>query len=174
MQPKRSVIAAATVLALLAIATGTYLKVSRDGEAARAGISGTWERTPDGWFGENLDDPVHPGGPMDLKAPYARAYAELKQKQAAANAAGTPLATTSAKCLPEGMPTMMAALFPIQIIHDDRQVVVLGEYLQQVRRILLDQPMPAVEDMDPTYQGYSRGRWKAASSSWKPGASART
>ena len=57
----------------------------------RPDISGTWERTPDDWFGENPDDPVHPGGPMDLKEPYASEYAALKKKQAAANEAGTPL-----------------------------------------------------------------------------------
>ena len=126
----------------------------------RPDISGTWERTPDDWFGEDPDDPVHPGGPMDLKEPYASEYAALKKRQAAANEAGTPLATTSAKCLPEGMPVLMAALFPIQIIHDDKQVVVLGEYLQQVRRIILNEAMPAKETLDPAYQGHSRGHWE--------------
>ncbi|MBK5395500.1 hypothetical protein JFU47_01895 [Pseudomonas sp. TH39(2020)] len=126
----------------------------------RPDISGTWERTPDDWFGENPDDPVHPGGPMDLKAPYADEYVELKKKEAVANEAGTPLATTSSRCLPEGMPTLMAALFPIQIIHDDKQVIVLGEYLQQVRRILLNEAMPPKEKLDPKYQGHSRGHWE--------------
>jgi hypothetical protein len=58
------------------------------------------------------------------------------------------------------MPTLMAALFPIQIIHDDKQVVVLGEYLQQVRRIILNEAMPAKETLDPVYQGHSRGHWE--------------
>ncbi|WP_445289316.1 hypothetical protein [Variovorax atrisoli] len=163
MKLKRSLIAAAILLILLAIAIGTYIKSTESaggGGATHPDISGTWERTPDDWFGENPDDPVHPGGPMDLKEPYAKAYAELKKKQAAANQAGTPLATTSAKCLPEGMPTLMAALFPIQIIHDDKQIIVLGEYLQQVRRILLNEPMPAKEELDPAYQGHSRGHWE--------------
>jgi len=132
---------------------------SQRSAAAKPDISGTWERTPDDWFGENPDDPVLPGGPMPLKEPYATQYTELKKKQAAANEAGTPLATTSARCLPEGMPTLMAALFPIQIIHDDKQVVVLGEYLQQVRRIFLNEKMP--KDMpDPVYQGHSYGHWE--------------
>lgn len=126
----------------------------------RPDVSGTWERTPDDWFGENPDDPVHPGGPMNLKAPYAKQYAELKKRQAAANEAGTPLATTSSMCLPEGMPVMMAALFPIEIIHDDKQVIVLGEYLQQVRRIILNEPNPPLQELDPSYQGYSRGHWE--------------
>ncbi|MGD8216991.1 hypothetical protein [Pseudomonas thivervalensis] len=162
MKPTRTLSAATIFLGvvLVTVAGMGSAATSKSQNNPRPDISGTWERTPDDWFGENPDDPVHPGGPMDLKQPYAREYAELKKKQAAANEAGTPLATTSSKCLPEGMPTMMAALFPIQIIHDDKQVIVLGEYLQQVRRILLNQAMPPKEKLDPKYQGHSRGHWE--------------
>ncbi|SDB59539.1 hypothetical protein [Pseudomonas sp. NFACC13-1] len=158
MKPTRT-LSAATIFLGVVLATGAGA-TSKTQNNTRPDISGTWERTPDDWFGENPDDPVHPGGPMDLKEPYANEYAALKKKQAAANEAGTPLATTSSRCLPEGMPTMMAALFPIQIIHDDKQVIVLGEYLQQVRRILLNQAMPPKEKLDPKYQGHSRGHWE--------------
>ncbi|MFS2068162.1 hypothetical protein ACEN9D_05335 [Pseudomonas sp. CT11-2] len=150
----------ALVAGMCNAATPTKPQNDKHNIGTRPDISGTWERTPDDWFGENPDDPVHPGGPMDLKAPYADEYAALKKRQAVANEAGTPLATTSSRCLPEGMPTLMAALFPIQIIHDDKQVIVLGEYLQQVRRILLNQAMPAKEKLDPKYQGHSRGHWE--------------
>lgn len=162
MKPTRT-LSAATIFLGVVLATGVGVcnaATSKTQNNTRPDISGTWERTPDDWFGENPDDPVHPGGPMDLKEAYASEYAALKKKQAAANEAGTPLATTSSRCLPEGMPTMMAALFPIQIIHDDKQVIVLGEYLQQVRRILLNQAMPPKEKLDPKYQGHSRGHWE--------------
>ena len=150
----------ATLAGLSNAATPAKAPADTHSVAARPDISGTWERTPDDWFGENPDDPVHPGGPMDLKAPYAEQYVALKKKEAAANEAGTPIATTSSKCLPEGMPVMMAGLFPIQIIHDDKNVVILGEYLQQVRRIILNQPMPPIAKLDPLYQGHSRGHWE--------------
>jgi hypothetical protein len=153
-------IALVTVAGMCNAATPSKPLSDKHSVSARPDISGTWERTPDDWFGENPDNPVHPGGPMDLKAPYADEYVALKKKEAVANEAGTPLATTSSRCLPEGMPTMMAALFPIQIIHDDKQVIVLGEYLQQVRRILLNEAMPAKETLDPKYQGHSRGHWE--------------
>lgn len=163
MNSKQRLLAAAIPLAVLLTGVGTYIGTTRStpGDTPPGpDISGTWERTPDDWFGENPDDPVLPGGPMDLKEPYASDYVDLKKRQAAANEAGKPLATTSARCLPEGMPVLMAALFPIQIIHDDHQVVILGEYLQQVRRILLNEPMPAPRELDPSYQGHSRGRWE--------------
>jgi len=168
MKPARTANAAMLVLSVVLVtfaglsnaATAAKTQADKHSAATRPDISGTWERTPDDWFGENPDDPVHPGGPMDLKAPYDTEYAELKKKEAVANAAGTPSATTSSKCLPEGMPTMMAALFPIQIIRDDKQVIILGEYLQQVRRILLNQAMPPTDELDPKYQGHSRGHWE--------------
>ena len=167
MKPTRTLNTATFFLGLALVTAASVCSAATPPKAqaakhpgTRPDISGTWERTPDDWFGENPDDPVHPGGPMDLKAPYAEQYAELKKKEAVANEAGTPIATTSSRCLPEGMPTMMAALFPIQIIHDDKQVVVLGEYLQQVRRIILNQPMPPKEKLDPIYQGHSRGHWE--------------
>lgn len=160
--PRR--LAGIALLALLALVGAGVLMATLHESNARAspapGISGTWERTPDDWFGEDPDNPVLPGGPMDMKEPYGSEYTDLKKRQAEANEAGRPLATTSAKCLPEGMPTLMAALFPIQIVQDGKQVLVLGEYLQQVRRILLDEPMPAMDELDPAYQGHSRGRWE--------------
>ncbi|XDF37072.1 hypothetical protein RBH89_08475 [Paracidovorax avenae] len=162
MKPTRRFGTAVIAVLILASAIGAYVAATPGaGHAAppRPDIDGTWERTPDDWFGKNPDDPVMPGGPMDMKEPYASQYADLKKRQAAANEAGKPLATTSARCLPEGMPVMMAALFPIEIIHDEKQVVVLGEYLQQVRRIILNEPMPPDTELEPMYQGHSRGRW---------------
>lgn len=150
----------ALLIAVAALVAFVASERGRPAEAQKPDISGTWERTPDDWFGEDPDNPVLPGGKIDLKEPFLSEYETLKKRQAEANEAGTPLATTSSKCLPEGMPTLMAALFPIEIIHDNKQVVVLGEYLQQVRRILLTEPMPPKDKLEATFQGQSRGRWE--------------
>jgi hypothetical protein len=128
--------------------------------AQKPDISGTWERTPDDWFGEDPDKPVLPGGKVPLKPEYAAKWEALKKKQAEADAAGKPLATTSSQCLPEGMPTMMTALFPIEIIHNDKEVVVLGEYLQQVRRIWIGATLSPIAEIQPTFQGQSVGSWE--------------
>ncbi|MFV3015034.1 hypothetical protein ACM9HO_04920, partial [Pseudomonas sp. KHB2.9] len=61
----------ATFAGMSSAATASKTQTDRHSVATRPDISGTWERTPDDWFGENPDDPVHPGGPMDLKASYA-------------------------------------------------------------------------------------------------------
>lgn len=125
-----------------------------------ADISGTWERTPENWYGDNPDAPVLPGGKIALREPYATQYQQLKQKQERANQAGTPIGTTSSRCLPEGMPTLMAGLFPLEILQGSKDVVVLGEYLQQVRRIWLGAKMPAKEQIQPSFNGQSVGHWE--------------
>jgi hypothetical protein len=150
------------VLLLVVIAVGALLASKRRHEDAPGtpSIAGTWERTPDDWFGKNPDSPDLPGGKAPLKEPFASQYEALKKKLHAASEAGTPIATTSSRCLPEGMPTVMAALFPIEIIHDATRVVVLGEYLQQIRRIRLDDKMPSRDDLQPSFHGTSVGRWE--------------
>ncbi|HEX7688262.1 MAG TPA: hypothetical protein VF453_11175 [Burkholderiaceae bacterium] len=145
--------------AALAIAAATVNLPSAEA-ASGTDISGTWERTPENWYGDNPDAPVLPGGPVKLKEPYATQYRELKESQEKANKAGTPIATTSARCLPEGMPTLMAGLFPLEILQSSRDVVVLGEYLQQVRRIWLGAKMPAPEQIQPSFNGQSVGHWE--------------
>jgi hypothetical protein len=147
--------ALAPIAILLTLTSGHGLAA-----APGADIGGTWERTPENWYGDNPDAPVLPGGKIALKEPYATQYAALKQKQAAANEAGTPIGTTSSRCLPEGMPTLMAGLFPLEILQGSRDVVVLGEYLQQVRRIWLGERLPPIEQVQPSFNGQSVGHWE--------------
>lgn len=122
-------------------------------------ISGTWERYPENWYGADPDHPQLPGGPFDLKQPYADQYAERKKKEGAADAAGSPLVNASSRCLPEGMPTIMAAIYPIQIVQAKDQVIVLAEFLAQTRRIWLNVPLPAPDDISPSYNGQAVGHW---------------
>lgn len=122
-------------------------------------ITGTWERYPDDWAGEDADNPQPPGGPYPLKEPYAGAYAELQRKKAAADVAGEPIGNASTRCLPEGMPTIMAGIYPIQIAESPGQVIVLAEFLTQTRRIWLDEKMPPSDEISPSYNGHSVGHW---------------
>jgi hypothetical protein len=123
-------------------------------------ITGTWERYPDDWAGPDPDNPRPPGGAFDLQQPYAAAYAKLQERKAAADAAGAPLINASTRCLPEGMPTIMEAIYPIQIVQSSGQVIVLAEFLTQTRRIWLDEKMPPPEDISPSYNGQSVGHWE--------------
>ncbi|WP_300538122.1 hypothetical protein [Sphingosinicella sp.] len=128
----------------------------------RPDITGVWELYPDPFGGtENtvIELTAPEGGPK-LREPYATQWKERVKRREAALKAGTPLADRSTLCLPEGMPLIMGAIFPIQILQSPGQVTVLAEFLTQTRRIHLDKTMPALEDIPPYYYGYSVGHWE--------------
>jgi len=95
-----------------------------------------------------------------LKPQYLKEWQAKNQAAREADAKGTPLATNATLCLPEGMPAMMGATFPIEFLQSKGQVTVIEEAFTQVRRILLDQPQKAVDDVEPGFYGHSVGRWE--------------
>jgi hypothetical protein len=64
------------------------------------------------------------------------------------------------QCKIEGMPTIMAAHNALEILQTPAQVTILAEYMTQTRRIYLNEPLPAPDDVSPGYMGYSVGRWQ--------------
>jgi len=140
------------------------LLVGYAASAATPDFSGTWERYPDPYaeFEKTpfANDPPPPEGGPKLKEPYASAFKKLQQRREAAKKAGKPLADASTRCLPEGMPTIMAAVYPIEIVQTSKQIVVLAEFLTQTRRVYLNEKMPALDDVSPGYNGYSVGHWQ--------------
>jgi hypothetical protein len=61
-------------------------------------------------------------------------------------------------CLPDGMPRLMNAIFPMELVVMPNTTYVLSEYLMQMRRIYTDgRTMPA--DTEPSFMGYSIGTW---------------
>ncbi len=125
-------------------------------------FSGTWERYPDPYDPNSRfpEDPPAPDGGPTLKKQYAEKYQAFLKRKDEAFKAGKPLATPSTQCLPEGMPTIMAAVNPIEILQQPHQIVVLAEFLTQTRRIYLNEEMPEFDDISPSYIGYSVGHWE--------------
>lgn len=148
---------------LVALSLGASLASAAAAKPARApDIMGVWELYPDPFAGEEntfLELPVPEGGPK-LKEPYASQWKAVRAERDAKLKAGTPLADPSTLCIPEGMPTIMGAIFPLQFLQTPGQVTVLAEFLTQTRRIHLDQPMPQPDDLAPSYYGFSVGRWE--------------
>jgi hypothetical protein len=124
-----------------------------------ADFSGIWERYPDPFEG-GVDYPPPPGGPPPLKAPYAEAYKSFIEKRDQTVKSGAAPLDPSTRCLPEGMPTLMGGIYAIEILQAQHQVVVLAEFLSQTRRISLKRAMPPVDEIFPSYNGYSVGRWE--------------
>jgi hypothetical protein len=92
-----------------------------------------------------------------LKPPYDALYA----KRMKAFDAGAPIDDVTAGCLPPGMPHIMVVPYPFEIVQTPGRVMFLFEYAGQMRRIYLDGRQPS-EDDDPTYYGFSTGRWEGS------------
>jgi len=158
--------------AVLASASGAFVSAfaaAPSGPAPQAvsakaepDITGVWERYPSPFPEDDngFDDIPPPGNGPDLKEPYARQWKAQQAKRKAALEAGTPLVDASTRCLPEGMPTIMQAIYPIQILQNPGQITVLAELFMQTRRIYIDQPFPAPDDLAPSYFGFSSAHWE--------------
>jgi hypothetical protein len=128
-------------------------------------ITGSWERYGFAFgpptAGQQPNPLVPPrAAPPQLKPEPAKEWQARVQAARAADAKGTPLATGYVECLPDGMPSMMGAMFPLEILQSRGQVTVIEEAFTQVRRILLDRPQKAIDDVEPGFYGHSVGHWE--------------
>jgi hypothetical protein len=150
----------------IVVLSGSYVQVlAAPGSAAPArGLTGTWNRYPqiDETLDPKLPPPPPPVGPPPLKPGYVAAWEAQEKAAKDADARGQPLFTDYVKCLPDGMPAMMVAMFPMEILQTPGQVTVMQEAYNQVRRIYLDEKQIAIEDAEPGYWGHSVGHWQGA------------
>ena len=101
-----------------------------------------------------------PAGQLVLKPEYAKPYEARRAAEAEATKRGEQLATAGAQCIPYGVPTMMAvASYPVEFIQNAKQVTIISEAFSEVRRVYLDQPQAALDDVAPGYYGRSAGKW---------------
>jgi hypothetical protein len=137
--------------------------------AGQPDFSGTWERytpprasnapssgTPSAGGGLG---PTFGGAPPPLKPEFAAAYeADVRMRQEAERR-GEPIPSANAQCIPEGMPSMMIALFPMEVLQTRGQLTIVQEAFSQIRRIYIGEDPPAVEDAEPTFFGHSGAKW---------------
>src|SRR5581483_345822 len=71
-------------------------------------------------------------------------------------------AGSRSRCIPAGMPQMMRGLPPIEIVEVPGKIVILGELFGELRHIYLNEKMPPLDDLTPTFAGYSVARWKGS------------
>ena len=66
-----------------------------------------------------------------------------------------------ANCLPPGMPSMMGAAYGMEIMQGKDRITFFSEWMDAMRRVYLDARKPTQKILDdPTYAGYSTGRWE--------------
>ncbi len=123
-------------------------------------ISGIWNRYPDPYPDLFSPDPPPPGGEPKLKEPYKSQYEAIKIRQKEAEEKNISLATPSSLCRAEGVPTIMEAHYALQILQNPGQVTVLAEFMDQTRRIYMNEALPSLDELTLTYNGYAVGHWK--------------
>jgi hypothetical protein len=151
----RGVLFATAVLALLGSAP---LVVQA---ADTPDLNGAWARY--GGFSRTPIDPklaAPRGEKMLLKPQYAKPYEARRAKEEESDKNGEPIAAPGVDCLPYGMPEMMSAIYPLEILQTPRQVTIVAEAMSQVRRIYLDKPQVKIGDFPPGYYGHSVGHWE--------------
>jgi hypothetical protein len=149
-------------LALLAFATTAFAA-----DAAKKAplnpktmMTGQWNRYPD--IDEKPDPafpPAAPVPPPPLKPQFQAEYEARRKAVQEAEAKGQPLYTNYTACLPDGMPAMMAGMFPMEVLQTPGQITIIQEAYNQVRRIYMNYELPPIEDAEPLYWGHSSGRW---------------
>ena len=174
--PRMAGVAGLAALASLVLIAGCAPKTDTSAAAVGASsgaaatfdprdFSGTWDRYP--LPTDTQRDPTTVAipapdaiPPPPLKPEYLAAWEANQKKIAEANRSGKPIATHYTDCIPDGMPAMMMAMFPMEVLITKRQVTILQEAYNQVRRIYIDDTVPAVEDAEPGFWGHSAGRWE--------------
>jgi hypothetical protein len=80
---------------------------------------------------------------------------------AASKISGSYEYDNTANCLPPGMPAMMGMAYGMEIMQDEQKITFFSEHLDALRRVYLDGRKPSQRVLnDPTYAGYSTGRWE--------------
>jgi len=64
------------------------------------------------------------------------------------------------RCVPSGTPRTMFAPLPMMVLQTARKITIIQEYHHQLRHIYVDEPLPAVDSIEPSFMGESVGHWQ--------------
>ena len=113
---------------------------------------GQWARIGGGAF-----DPAKPAGRRQ-QPPLTAEYQAIWELNMAEEAAGGQDYNPQVRCLPGGMPRLMIAYEPMEVIVTPETTYIRVQFNSGLRRIYTDgRDWPAA--MTPTFFGYSIGRW---------------
>ena len=162
MKVSRAVRSAALVIVAIAFAAAVSAQTR---SSTVRGINGQWENYPPRGDGFGSGSPATIPGPPPIPEPplkpeHLEKWRAEQKKNQELTRQGLPPMNTGAACMPEGMPAMMQAMFPMEILETPGQVTIIQEAFTQVRRIHLDEKLVSPEDAEPRFAGHSVGRWE--------------
>jgi hypothetical protein len=137
----------AAVITLTIMAGGAW---AHD-ESKYPDFSGQWRRV-----GGTQWDPGKPAG-LRQQAPLTPEYQAIYETSLAAQAGGGHGSDLRWTCRTSGMPRIMTAVYPIEIIIEPTTTYILSEYVMP-RRIYTD-GRTRPELIEPAFAGYSLGKW---------------
>jgi hypothetical protein len=151
---RRTLIGAVALSAALALITAAGAQAQTDGKYPD--WKGQWIRAGEGqgatW------DPATPRGQVErapLTAEYQAKYEENLREQANGQQGDDP----SYRCIPAGMPRIMIAVQPMEIVITPDTTYVMIELFSTLRRIFTDgRAWP--QEFEPSFSGYSIGHWE--------------
>jgi hypothetical protein len=144
-----------------ALALAAMLTLSIDGarafdETKFPNWKGQWVQL--GGLQNQAWDPAKPSG-MSQQVPLTPEYQAIFEAGIKAEAAGGLAADPTARCVPAGMPRVMMAIEPIEIVITPGVTYFVFERLNSLRRIYTDgRRFP--DEIDPSFTGYSIGQWQ--------------
>src|SRR5712675_575727 len=117
-------------------------------------IVGQWRRPPGIGIQWDQSKRVGPAQQAPLTAEYQAIYEANLADQRTGGQGTDPLF----RCIPPGMPRQMTAVFPMEIMIMPSATYMAFEQGNVLRRIYTDgRPWP--EEREPSFAGYSIGRW---------------
>jgi hypothetical protein len=126
-------------------------------------LRGAWERP-----GAAQWDPTKPGG-LKQQAPLTPQFQTVFEANLAEAAAGGQEYNPQVKCLPSGMPRVMIAYEPLELLVTPEVTYIRFDQLGENRRIYTDgRAWP--EQITPSFEGYSIGKWVDADADGRYGA----
>jgi len=142
-------------LALAAAVTATMGGAQAADEAKYPNWKGQWSAVNPRLGGQAIKyDPTKAWGPAQ-QAPLTPEYQKVLEASMADQAKGGLGNYPTARCLPGGMPRMMASPRQEYIVTPETTYIILGS---ELRRIFTD-GRDWEKDAEPTYDGYSIGKW---------------
>jgi hypothetical protein len=96
-----------------------------------------------------------------LKPKYLQQWEAFIKASYDADLRGQPLANGYSHCMPDGMPSMMMGMFPMEVLQAPGDIAIVEEAFRQIRHIYLDQKQIApITDAEPGFWGHSVGHWE--------------
>ena len=148
--PSRYAVAAFTVVAAMSLPIAGAWAFD---ESKYPDFSGQWRRPPGVGIQWDQTKPLGRGQQAPLTLEYQKVFEASLADQAAGGQGNDP----PSRCMPFGLPRIMSVIFPMEILITPKTTHILFDYALP-RRIYTDgRPWP--KEIEPTFYGYSIGKW---------------